>query len=187
MGTKASSGECIWSGPDGVRWIAPGEAKELTGAGALWFARSRCAPYDAQWPDQTGLQSPITLGANHNRMERQRCMMGAIAANANPMNLLTQFQGLASATEDAVVTDIPANLWPAFADLGLKVKDAGITSLTFNNEILDGGAAGTTADPNYEEIHTLVQEAIDATVGLDDTVEASTGPTEGAGNGESTD
>lgn len=174
MGTKVSNGQCVWSGSNGVQWIEPGEARELTGKEALWFARSRCAPYDAQWPDQTGLQSPITLGANHNRMERQRCMMGAIAANANPMNLLTQFQGLAAATEDAVATDIPPDLWPEFAELGLKVKDSGITSLTFNSEILDGGAAGTTSDPNYEEIHAIVQEALDPAVNLDETVETST-------------
>ncbi|HEX6196529.1 MAG TPA: LCP family protein [Jiangellaceae bacterium] len=181
MGTKVSNGQCVWSGPNGVRWIAPGDAQELSGEEALWFARSRCAPYDAQWPDQTGLQSPITLGANHNRMERQRCMMGAIAANANPMNLLTKFQGLASAAEDAVATDIPPDLWSAFAELGLKIKSAGIASLTFNNEILDGGAAGTTADPNYEEIHTLVQEAISPEVDLDETVETSTDA--GSGDG----
>jgi len=187
MGTKVSNGQCVWSGPNGVRWITPGEAQELSGAEALWFARSRCAPFDAQWPDQTGLQSPITLGANHNRMERQRCMMGAIAANANPMNLLTQFQGLAAATEDAVATDIPPDLWSDFADLGLKIKNAGITSLTFNNEVLDGGAAGTTAEPNYEEIHALVQEALDPAVDLDETVETSTDAGPGnSGTDEST-
>lgn len=188
MGTKVSSGQCIWSGPDGVQWITPGEDQELSGTEALWFARSRCAPYDAAWPDQTGLQSPITLGANHNRMERQRCMMGAIAANANPMNLLTQFQGLAAATEEAVATDIPPDLWPTFAELGLKIKDVGITSLTFNNDVLDGGVAGTTADPNYEEIHNLVQEAIEDSLDVDDAVEASTeAASDDTGTGESTD
>lgn len=189
MGTKVSNGQCIWSGPDGERWIEPGQGKELSGAEALWFSRSRCAPYSATWPDQTGLQSPITLGANHNRMERQRCMMGAIAANANPMNLLTQFQGIASATEDAVATDIPPDLWSQFAELGLKIKDSGITSLTFNDNVLDGGAAGTTAEPNYEGIHALVQEAIDESVDVDDAIETSTDPGAGddGGNGESTD
>ena len=173
IGTKIDNSQCIWTNSD-QEWIQPGEDQQLTGSQALWFTRARCTPWDARWPDETSTKTgTINRGSDHNRMERQRCMMGAIAANADPTNLLANFQALASAAGDTIATDIPSGLWSAFAELGFKVKNASITSVTFNNKIFDGGEAGYTYEPNWDGVHAIVQDALGASVDLTDTVETS--------------
>jgi LCP family protein required for cell wall assembly len=175
IGTKIDNQQCIWTNSD-QEWIEPGDGQQLSGSQALWFARARCTPWDARWPDLTSTTTgPINRGSDHNRMERQRCMMGAIAANADPASLLTNFQALASAAGDTISTDIPPDLWSAFAELGLQVKNASITSVTFNNKIFDGGEAGYTFEPNWDAVHAIVQDALStSSVDLSDTVETST-------------
>jgi anionic cell wall polymer biosynthesis LytR-Cps2A-Psr (LCP) family protein len=152
-------------------WILPGEDQKLTGYQALWFGRARCSPGH---PEYAHLPNPVK--DDHNRMERQRCVMGAIAQRAEPMTLLTNFESLAAAAESTISTDIPADMWPAFAELGLKVKGATIASLAFNNKVLDGGVAGTTGAANFDEVRRLVDEALDPTPDLETTREVSNDP-----------
>lgn len=134
-------------------WILPEQDKQLDGAEALWFARARCAPDHPDYPQFSGLNNPVV--DDYNRMERQRCVIGAIANAAQPMNLLPHFQSLAAATERNIATDIPADMFPAFAELGLKVKDASLVSLPFTNEVID------PADPDYDAMQEIVAEALD--------------------------
>lgn len=70
------------------------------------------------------------------------------------MNLLPRFQSLAGATERNITTDIPSDMFPAFAELGLKVKDASLTSLSFTRDVID------PADPDYDAMREFVQEAL---------------------------
>jgi LCP family protein required for cell wall assembly len=144
-------------------WILPEQGKHLNGGQALWFARARCSPGH---PEYAHLPNPVT--DDYNRMERQRCVMGAIAQRVDPMSLLPRFQALASATEKNIKTDIPADLFPAFAELGLKVKDASITGLTFTNEVIPN-----RSNPDYAHIHALAQDAIDPPPALETSVETS--------------
>ena len=143
---REDGGGCTWPRD----WILPEQDKHLDGGQALWFARARCSPGH---PDYAHLPNPVT--DDYNRMERQRCVMGAIADRADPLSLLPRFQALASATEKNIKTDIPADLFPAFAELGLAVKDAAITSLTFTNAVIPN-----RSNPDYMHIHALVQDAI---------------------------
>lgn len=150
-------------------WILPSDDQHLDGAEALWFARARCGP---DHPDYADLY--LEIGGNpvvddYNRMERQRCMMGAIADKANPGTLLPRFQDLATATETNIKTDIPADLFGAFAELGMEVKDASITSLPFTHEVIPD-----TASPDYVQIHAVVQEALDPERNQDPAGEAAT-------------
>lgn len=124
-------------------WIEPEQNKRLDGPRALWFARARCGPY------------PVT--DDYNRMERQRCVIGAIIDEARPMTLLRHYQRLAGAAGDMFVTDIPQTLLPAFVDLATKVQDAPVTSLAFTDEVLS-----SRSHPDYERIHDLVAEALAA-------------------------
>lgn len=154
MGTRVDSGQCVWAGkPD--RWIMPGTDKELNGAEALWFARARCAPYHPDYPESSGSNSPVR--DDFNRMERQRCVIAAMADRADPVRLLPRFLSLAAATENTVKTDIPQDLFPAFAELGLRVQKASIRSLAFTNEVIPD-----RTNPDYIEIHNLVEEALTA-------------------------
>lgn len=155
MGTFVSraTGVCEWtSTPD--RWIMPGKNVHLEGARALWFARARCTPYDARFPDQSGGNSVVN--SDYNRMERQRCVLGAVAGEINPVSMLPRFQSLARVAKGNVTTDIPTDMFPAFAELGLKVKDGKIASLPFTDDVVHDRRY-----PDYNRIHRLVAEALD--------------------------
>ncbi|PSK98277.1 LytR family transcriptional attenuator [Haloactinopolyspora alba] len=137
IGTKKSQ----WGGctePSG--WIEKGQNQHLDGYHALWFARARCGP------------PPIS--DDYERMRRQRCVIGAIAQQVNPFNVLQRYQQLASAAEQTMSTDIGRQRLDDFAELALKVQDAGIRSLPFTDEIVDYN------DPDYELIRKFVRESL---------------------------
>jgi LCP family protein required for cell wall assembly len=117
-------------------YIEAGEDRHLDGYEALWFARSRVGSDDYQ------------------RMERQRCLIGAIVEEADPVTVFRRYQELAAATKDIVYTDVPPDLLPAFVELGLKVKDARIESLPFTNAVID------PHDPDYDKIHEMVADTM---------------------------
>ena len=122
-------------------WIEPEQNKRLDGPRALWYARARCGPY------------PVT--DDYNRMERQRCVIGAIIDEARPMTLLRHYQRLAGAAGDMFVTDIPQPLLPAFVDLAQKVQTAPVITLAFTDEVLQ-----SRSHPDYDRIHDLVADAL---------------------------
>jgi LCP family protein required for cell wall assembly len=122
-------------------YIYAGPNQTLDGFHALWFARSRCGSDD------------------YDRMARQRCVMNAIVAKADPATLLTQYQALAAATKDIVFTDIPENLFPPLLELLIKVKGSGIKSLTLDDKFF-ASLDTTSGDPDYDAIHERVAEAL---------------------------
>ncbi len=121
-------------------WIRKGDDQHLDGYRALWFARARCGP------------GPVNN--DYERMRRQRCVIGAVAKRADPIRMATSFQQIAAATQALVSTDIPQQRVGAFVELGLKVREAGIRSLPFTNEIVH------SADPDYDVIREYVAEAL---------------------------
>ncbi|MGY1604113.1 LCP family protein [Geodermatophilus sp. SYSU D00815] len=120
--------------PDG--YISPGPDQHMSGETALAFARGRFGLTD------------------YTRMDRQRCMINAIVDAADPMTLLSRYQQLAATTQDILSTDIPQDVVGAFVDLALKVKDAGIQSVVFDDSVI------TPAYPDYDEIRAIVSQAI---------------------------
>src|SRR5690606_21714193 len=131
-GTK----KLAWGGcSEPSNWIEKGENQHLDGYHALWFARARCGP------------PPVD--DDYERMRRQRCVIGAIAQQFNPFNVLRRYQQLASAAEDTMSTDIGRGRLDDFAELALKVQDAGIRSLPFTNEIVE------YHDPDYDLIREI--------------------------------
>ncbi|WP_116949555.1 LCP family protein [Jiangella endophytica] len=138
IGTKEQYGRC--TEPSG--WIEPGENQHLDGYRALWFARARCGP------------GPVS--DDYERMRRQRCVIGAIAEQANPTTLLRRYQQLAQAAENTMSTDITQSRLSDFAELALKVQDAGgLRSLPFTDDII------TYHDPDYDVIREFVQKSLD--------------------------
>jgi LCP family protein required for cell wall assembly len=123
-------------------WIEPGLNQRLDGARALWYARARCGP------------PPVT--DDYNRMERQRCVIGAIIDEARPMTLLRHYRRVAGALEDVFITDIPQTLLPAFAELATRVQGSTVSSLTFTDDVI------LPHDPDYEMLHELAADAIEA-------------------------
>jgi LCP family protein required for cell wall assembly len=124
--------------PYGLRGqvIRPGNRK-LGGSEAMWYGRSR------------------TGGDDYTRMSRQKCLMRAIAKQANPTTVITKFQGLVRATKRAMSTDIPQELLPALVELADKFKGgAQIRSLQFVPPVTN------PAFPNFRVIRARVAQSI---------------------------
>lgn len=101
--------------------LQPGYRK-LTGQQALWYGRSR------------------TGSSDYVRMGRQKCVLAAIARQANPTTVLTKFSQLAATAEKTMSTDIPQNVLPALVQLAGKVRNAKISTLLFVPPRIEPGA-----------------------------------------------
>jgi LCP family protein required for cell wall assembly len=122
-----------------VGYIEPGYHK-LNGEKALWYGRSRHADDD------------------FHRMDRQKCLMKAIADQADPQQVLTHVQKLATAAKHTISTNIPARLLPALVDLASTVKHgAQVRSLPFD----PGKLAGFRVyQPNVPLMRAVTAKAI---------------------------
>jgi len=91
---------------DGTREVIdiPAGIQDMDGHTALAYARSRVQTDD------------------YNRMGRQRCMLEALAQQADPVTLVNQLPTIIPAMADSLVTDIPVSDFPDFLDL-LQVAD----------------------------------------------------------------
>lgn len=120
-------------------WIEPGK-QELSGYQALWYSRSRAGSQDGDF----------------SRMRRQRCMVGALLNQVNPTSMITRYPALAKTLEDNVRVDIPQQDLDEWADLVLRIQKGGkIKSLPLTNQNIN------VNDPDYDEIHEMVDKAID--------------------------
>ncbi len=117
-------------------YIVPGPDQHMDGFLALAYARGRFGLSD------------------YDRMARQRCTIDAIIDAADPLTLLQDYQELASATRDIVSTDIPRSALQDFVDLGDRVKEAQVTSVVFDDSVID------PAYPDYEKMRLIVLSAL---------------------------
>ena len=117
-------------------YIEPGR-QVLDGYHALWYARSREGSDD------------------YDRMGRQRCVLAAVAEQAEPARLARAFPQLAASAERNVQTDIRMSELGAFVELARRVQDGSIRSLTFTRDVI------TPEDPDFDRIREIVQEAIE--------------------------
>ncbi len=117
-------------------WIKKGQAQELDGYHALWFARSR------EGSD------------NNDRMARQQCVISAAVKQYDVAKLAAAFPALAATAEKNIQTDIPAAELNAFVDLGQTVKGGDLRALSFTSANTD------TGNPDYPALRQLVQNAL---------------------------
>jgi LCP family protein required for cell wall assembly len=117
-------------------YINPGKHKKLNGFQALWYSRSRFSSDD------------------YARMTRQRCMVGDLVAQANPVKLLKKYPKLASVAKHNISTSIPRQDLSAWVTLTERMQGAKITSLPFTSSVVN------TSDPDFAHIQTLVAKAI---------------------------
>ncbi|GIH93073.1 LCP family protein [Planobispora siamensis] len=110
--------------------------RRLSGEEALWYGRSR------------------TYSDDYVRMGRQKCLMNAVAKQADPVTVIRSFERLAEAAASAVSTDVPRELLPDLITLAGKVKTAKIESLQFVPPLI------STADPDYRLIRRKVTAAL---------------------------
>ncbi|MET8161396.1 LCP family protein [Sphaerisporangium sp. NPDC005289] len=112
--------------------------RRLSGAEALWFGRSR------------------SDGDDYVRMGRQRCLLDAVARQADPFTVIRSFGRLADAAKRYISTDIPQESLPAFITLSRKIKDAPLESVQFVPPLID------TAAPDW----ALIREKVSETTGV---------------------
>lgn len=117
-------------------YIEPGQQK-LDGFHALWYARSREGSDD------------------FDRMCRQQRIVRAVAEEADPATLAMSVPGLVNATEANIVTDIPVRRLDAFVELGMRIKDAGITSYPITQDVTFSG------DPDWDYLKAWTQASIE--------------------------
>ena len=119
-------------------WVQPGENQLLDGYNAMWYARSR---FDSD---------------DYDRMARQSCLVNAVIKQADPLTMLTRYEGIAQASSDMVMTDIPQEVLALVAQLAVKVKDASVSRLAFVN----GENGFASANPDFTLTRTRVHDAI---------------------------
>ncbi|MBS1195466.1 MAG: cell envelope-related transcriptional attenuator, partial [Actinobacteria bacterium] len=86
---------------------------DMDGEMALYFARSRQGSTD------------------FNRMNRQRCVLEALAESADPVSLVHELPTIVPAVEQSVFTDLPMDELAAFINLLSKVNTTEIVSIRF--------------------------------------------------------
>jgi LCP family protein required for cell wall assembly len=117
-------------------YIKPGKNKLLNGYQALWFARSRWSTND------------------YDRMRRQRCVIGALTSQADPLTLFQSFASIAKTLKSNLSTSIPEKDLPAWVTLAERIQKAQVRSLPFTDQVI------TTANPDFSKMHRLVQAAL---------------------------
>lgn len=136
VGGKNASGNDPAVPPD--RWLPPGPDQHLDGYDALWFARGRYKTDD------------------YHRMSRQRCVIQAVVRQADAPTVAANYEALTKAGSNIVATDVPTKRLPAMVTLGLLVKDATITSVSFES----GKDGFSYSNPNWTTAQQRVQDAI---------------------------
>ncbi|MCT9929357.1 LCP family protein [Planotetraspora sp. A-T 1434] len=116
--------------------VVPAGTRRLSGADALWYARSRTGSDD------------------YNRMRRQRCVFNALLDQADPATVLSRFTEMAAVMRKIFQTDVPRPMLEHLVPLAWKVKHAEVTSLQFVPPLI------STASPDWERIRLLTAKAI---------------------------
>jgi LCP family protein required for cell wall assembly len=123
--------------PDASTRYIPSGRQHLTGEEALAFTRVRRtdASSDDKW------------------LLRQRSVISAVVDRADPVNLLLSYLEVASSASDAIHTDVPVELLPAFVDLSKLARAQEIGSHSIANDT-------AVNDPDFAAIRQLVQSTL---------------------------
>ncbi len=87
--------------------------QHLTGAEALAYARSR------------------STSSDYARMDRQRCLLGNLASQADPLEIAVRIPSLAPVLKDVISTNIPLGHMPDLAEAAAGLDLADIISVRF--------------------------------------------------------
>ncbi len=127
----------------------PAGAQDLDGDLALAYARSRTGSND------------------YSRMARQRCLLAAVADQADPLSLLAGLGGLLEAIERNVTTDITPEQIPDLINLAPLLASERVLVVGFDRGFRIGPVSEGAARPDVEKIRATVQQAITDPASLD--------------------
>ncbi|MEV4460412.1 LCP family protein [Microbispora sp. NPDC049633] len=150
-----------WGGKFGTAGTIKAGYRTLNGEEVLWYGRSRVDSDD------------------FSRMSRQRCVIGALAQQVTPATVLANFNRIATAARHMFRTDIPRDLLEHLVPLGMKVRNAKITSLQFVPPLI------YTGNPDWAKIRKLTLEAIRESMTDRGAVAATASPMTSTGSGAS--
>jgi len=101
--------------------------------------------------------------SDYTRMKRQRCLLKAVAAEADPVTIATRFSGIARAVASSVRTDIPIELLPSLLRHGSSLDLSDIATVGFvppyYTPTVDHRGKPT---PDHVRIHAMVRWALNA-------------------------
>ena len=123
----------------------PAGTQHLDGTDTLAVARSR------------------TNTDDYTRMGRQRCLLQYVMQQKSPADLLTNFQGVASATTDSVSTNIPQQVLPALVKVADNAGTVALESVSFDPNLADPGEPDgrfDTSRPDVRYMRQVVRETI---------------------------
>jgi LCP family protein required for cell wall assembly len=110
--------------------------QHLDGYHALWYARSRFKSSDDE------------------RQERQRCLLGALARQVRPLDVLRNVTRLAAAAEDALLTNLPAGLLPDLAEMIRLMPAAEVSGVSVRS------AVGSSAHPDLSALRARIRAVL---------------------------
>ena len=133
-----------WEGAEKAKVNVEEGMNHLTGLEALAYSRWRWGSSD------------------YARMQRQRCLVRAAAAQADPITLLTAFPTIATVIEDHVVTDVPASFLPELVRIVGKIdfSDIGTVGFVPPTYSLDRAPGGYPI-PNVDRIRWKVRKVLE--------------------------
>jgi LCP family protein required for cell wall assembly len=141
--------------------------------------------YDAEYPSEDGLSTEVIdiktgmqsfdghlalaysrsrhQDSDYFRMNRQRCVIEAMASQLDPVTLLRNFQTLANVIKDTMLTDIPIDALPKLVDLKPIIDLDNVVSIRFippeyHLKFRDDGKPGRV--PNIDLVHEHVSLVI---------------------------
>ncbi|MGA7282651.1 MAG: LCP family protein, partial [Acidimicrobiia bacterium] len=121
----------------------PAGEQQMDGDLALAFARSRTGTND------------------YDRMGRQRCLLGALVDQADPLTIFARLPELFDVMKRNVTTDIPLSMIPYMVNLAPELDPARLVVVGFDREYRNGYTANGLGMPDVPKIQAAVQSAFD--------------------------
>jgi polyisoprenyl-teichoic acid--peptidoglycan teichoic acid transferase len=127
-----------------VQFEIPAGAQTLNGPEALAYSRHRTGTTD------------------YDRMQRQRCMVQALAEQADVQTIVLRFPELTDVIRNNIVTDVPLEMLPDLITLRETADMQRIVSIGFSPPEYHVGLTSEGHNlPNYEAILETVQDALE--------------------------
>jgi anionic cell wall polymer biosynthesis LytR-Cps2A-Psr (LCP) family protein len=137
---------------------------------------------DVGWHHLDGFEALAYVRARHGssdyvRMQRQRCMLRAVAAKSTPVTLLRGFSGIVNALDGSLVTDLPVSFARDMLEMTARLDFDDVVTIGFNP-----GYYAPTTDilghpvPDIDRIRQKIASVIrdqDAGIGLAGSGESS--------------
>ena len=98
--------------------------------------------------------------SDYVRMIRQRCLVGAVAAQADPLTVLRTFPAIADVIRADVVTNIPRNFLPGLVDITGKINFDALTTVGLVPPRFSAGRVQGYPVPNVSRMRSTVSDVI---------------------------